>query len=236
MKSSDFPGTRKWFSFVLPLIAGALLLSQAGLASAKTQYVSDELVITFREGMGTRYRVIQTLKTGTPIEILEEDKDYYKARLKTGEVGYVLKQYLTDGPPKYQVIAAMKKEIEQLKVQLGSADSGRSEIRAQLAESQEKQQQIHSQFEETSQAFQQVQERYDDLSQKSENVVALGDERDRLSSENSKLTVELTGLRIENRTLLRTAMIQWFLAGGGVFFIGWISGKFSRKKRHHGFS
>lgn len=236
IKCSDSAGSRRRLTvFLLQAVLG-LLLVQAGLASAKTLYVSDELIITFREGKGNQYRIIKTLKTGTPFEVLEEDKEYFKVRLRSGEEGYVLQQYLTDETPKTQVIAALRKEIDQLKAKVGAADSGRSEIGEKLAESRAQQQQVSSQLEETTVALQQLQARHDDLSRKSQNVVALGDERDRLAAENSQLTAELTGLRSENRTLLRTAMIQWFLAGGGVFFVGWISGKFSRKKRHKGFS
>lgn len=236
MKCFDVSATSRLRSFLLPLAVCVLLLSQAGLVSAKTLYVSDELVITFREGKGNQYRIIRTLKTGTPVEILEEDKEYFKARIKNGEEGYVLKQYLTGELPKPQVIAALQKEVEQLKAQLSAAGSGRSEVSGQLAESRTQQELLSSQLEETAAALQKLQVRYDDLSEKSENVVALGEERDRLASENSQLSAELTGLREENYTLLRTAMIQWFLAGAGVFFGGWMSGKFSRKKRHGGFS
>ncbi len=236
MKYFDVPSPRRLLNLFIPLAVSALLLSQASLASAKTLYVADELVITFREGKGTQYRIIKTLKTSTPVEVLEEGKEYFKVRIKSGEEGYVLKQYLNDETPKPQVIAALRKEIKQLKSQLAAAGSGRTEISAQLAESQKQQEQLNSKLEKTTAALQKLQVRYDDLSQKSENVVALSDERDRLASENSQLSAELKVLREENRTLLRTAMIQWFLAGAGVFLGGWVSGKFSRKKRRNGFS
>ncbi len=235
MKCFEVTTPYRWRRFFLPLALCALLLSSVSLASAKTLYVNDELIITFREGKGNQYKIIRTLKTGTPVEILEEDNEYFKVRIKNGEEGYVLKQYLTAALPKVQVIEAQQKEIEQLKAQLSTAGSGHSEISAQLAESQNQHAQLTRQFDETSAALESLQVRYDDLRQKSENVLALGAERDRLAFENSQLTAELTELKTENHTLLRTAMIQWFLAGAGVFLGGWISGKFSRKKRQKGY-
>ena len=35
----------------------------------------------------------------------------------------------------------------------------------------------------------------------------------------------------KNEKLIAARMVKWFLAGGGVFFFGWIIGKISRKKR-----
>ncbi|MEJ2199788.1 MAG: TIGR04211 family SH3 domain-containing protein [Desulfuromonadaceae bacterium] len=206
-----------------------LLFGQA--AAARTQYVSDELVITFREGKGTKYRIIQTLKTGTPVEILEEDEEYSKVQLQSGEIGYVLKQYLSDQIPKARVIANLEKDLARLKNQLNSVDSGRAEIQAQLAAGQGELQQVRQQYNETTRTLEKVQSRYDDLRQKSEHVVELSKERERLTSENGQLSTELSRLQKEYRTLLREDIVQWFLAGGGVFFVGWIAGKSSRKKR-----
>ncbi|OHB25641.1 MAG: hypothetical protein A2X84_05480 [Desulfuromonadaceae bacterium GWC2_58_13] len=236
MHCSDFQGHRGLVRFFLPLAAGILLFSHPGMALAKTLYVSDDLIINFRAGKGSQYRIIRTLKTGTPVEVLGEDKDHLQVRLQNGDEGYVLKQYMTDELPKIQVITALQKENDRLKAQLGATDSGRAEIEAQLAASLEQQRQLQVQLAETTAALQKVQARYDDLGQKSENVVAIVDERDRLASENVQLSAELTGLREENSTLLRTAMIQWFLAGAGVFGGGWIFGRISRKKRRNGFA
>lgn len=236
MKCFNFPVLRRLPLFFISLAVFFLLVGQAGLVSAKTLYVSDQLLITFREGKGTKYRVIRTLKTGTPVEVLEENKEYFKVRIKNGQEGYVLKQYLTDETPKAQVIASLRKEIEKLKTKLDTADSGQAEISSKLTESQDQQRQVSRQLDETTTALQKLQTQYDDLSRKSKKVVEIADERDRLASENNQLSSELIGLREENRTLLRTAMIQWFLAGGGVFFVGWLSGKVSRKKRRNGFS
>lgn len=235
MHSTYVSGFGCRLSRLLPLFVALLLSSQLSLAAATTQYVSDTLVITLREGKGTQYRIIRTLKTGTPVEILEEDKDYVKVRIGSGEVGYVLKQYLTEEPPKSELISALQKEVEELKAQLGSGDSGRAGIRAQLAQSQEQQGQLSSQLEVTAAALQTVQAQYAELKQNSENVVALSTERDRLAAENGQLATELEGLR-GAQGLFRTEMVEWFLAGGGVFFGGWLTGKISRKKRRNGFS
>jgi SH3 domain protein len=60
--------------------------------------------------------------------------------------------------------------------------------------------------------------------------VAITNERDLLKETNEKLAAEVQALTAENSDLLRTGALRWFLAGGGVLFLGWLIGKASRKK------
>ena len=43
------------------------------VAAAETVYVSDQLLITFRQGKSSEHKILKTLKTGTPMEILERE-------------------------------------------------------------------------------------------------------------------------------------------------------------------
>ena len=80
------------------------------IAAAETMYVSDQLLITLRRGKSTEHKILNTLKTGTPLEILDrEEKDnYVKVRLQSGEEGYVLSQYLTNDTPKLVLISRLE--------------------------------------------------------------------------------------------------------------------------------
>jgi SH3 domain protein len=42
---------------------------------------------------------------------------------------------------------------------------------------------------------------------------------------------QVTTLQKENDRLGKTETLKWFLAGGGVFFLGWLIGMISRKSR-----
>lgn len=74
-------------------------------------------------------------------------------------------------------------------------------------------------------------EKYETLLAQAENVVEIAAERDQLLQKNKILEADVTELREENDSLSDSRMVKWFLAGGGVFFFGWIIGKISRKKR-----
>jgi SH3 domain protein len=76
-----------------------------------------------------------------------------------------------------------------------------------------------------------IREKYEKLKAQSENVVQLAEENKQLHTDQSRLSEENVRLAEQNQKLMMKGIIQWFLAGGGVFFIGWLSGKFSRRKK-----
>ena len=81
----------------------ALLIAlsiSVGSTHADTRYVSDMLILTLREGQGSQYKAIRTLRTGTPIEVLEESARYFRVRTQEGEEGWVEKQYISPEEPK----------------------------------------------------------------------------------------------------------------------------------------
>lgn len=211
-------------------------------AFGETGYVADELIITLRQGQGNQYKIIRTLKTDTPMEILDKGDTYFRVRLQSGEEGYVLRQYVSMQTPKPVVIANLTRQVESLKKKIAELETARENLKEknadlmqssktsekslgqQLAELQEK-------YRQTSQKLDAVSKDYSSLMSKSENLIAIIAERDQLATENEKLAAKAEELKIENSDLLRTGVIKWFLAGAGVLLFGWILGKFSKKRR-----
>ena len=110
-----------------------LLVLFTGVASADTQYVSDELVITLREGMGSEFKIVRMLKTGAPLEVIEESELYLKVRTKSGLEGWVLKQYVTGEIPKTEIISGLEKKIDQLNKKIEQYNNDKSSLQSELA-------------------------------------------------------------------------------------------------------
>lgn len=214
------------------------------IAAAETLYVSDQLLITFRQGKSTEHKILKTLKTGTPLEVLEreENDEYVKVRLQSGEEGYVLTQYLTNETPKLILIARLEKQVEKIREQLAQAHAKLADSSQEIKAVQEtqtlKEGELTGSINELNRALatakkelQEVTVKHKTLVENSGKVVEITNDRDRLKKTNEKLAAEVRSLTAENSELLRTGMIQWFLAGGGVFLFGWLIGKISRKKR-----
>lgn len=231
----------KFFSIFISL----LLLSMAVLSSAvmaDTRYVDDLLVITMRQGKSSKHKILKTLKTGTALEVLEEDKSYLKVRTADGLEGFVLRQYISTSTPKKQLIKQLEGKNKDLQQKTARLDKTNDDLKAQIDALQENHARElleltnrSSLAEEALQQMQQEQEvtteNYSTLLAQSENVVAIAAERDQLLIDKSKLTSEVTSLRNQNEELSDTRMIKWLLAGGGLLLVGWILGKISRKKR-----
>jgi len=222
-----------WFVFVF-----------TGVAVAETLYVTDQLVITVRRGKSAQHAIIKTVKTGTPLEVLEsvEGEPYVKVRLQSGEEGYALRQYLSSKTPKPVIIARLQKEVKQLQNKLEEVEGKRDQLADNLqtiqTETSSKEEELSSytsglekELAGTKQDLQSLKEKYDILLDKSKKVMDISTERDSLLENNSLLTSEVRLLREEKSKLMRSGMIKWFLAGGGVFFFGWLVGKVSRRKK-----
>ena len=231
----------KFFSIFISL----LLLSIVALSSsvmADTRYVDDLLVITLRQGKSSKHKILRTLKTGTALEVLEEDGSYLKVRMADGLEGFVLRQYISTSPPKKQLIKQLEGKNKDLQQKIARFDKTNNDLKAQIGAMQENHAQelleLTGRSSLTEEALQQIQqeqeviaENYSTLLAQSENVVAIAEERDQLLMDRSKLTSEVALLRNQNEELSDTRMIKWLLAGGGLLLVGWIIGKISRKKR-----
>jgi len=210
-----------------------LLIATAGFA--ETRYISDVLVVTVRSNTGNNYQTVDNLKTATPVEVLGEDQTYVKVRTPEGKVGYILRQYVTKELPKAVQIDRLEKETAALKEQLQQQQQSSADKLANADANLAKIEELQKQLQVANDDLDKVKNEYDSLLQNSQNVVSLSTENEDLIEQNKQLNNELVVLREENRNFHRSNMIQWFLAGGGVFFGGWIIGKISRKKQR-GFS
>ena len=225
--------------FALVIIASYLI---AAPAQAETRYVGDQLIITLRQGTSTKHKILKTLETGTPVEVIEEGSSYYKVRTSDGTEGYVLRQYISSNPPKSLRIDELEIENSALKKKNKDLQKSKSDLEMQLKNIQGKYDSELSSITAESTEIEQnldqavnneriITEKYNTLVAQSENVVEIARERDQLLQKNKKLTANIKELREKNEKFADSKMIKWFLAGGGVFFFGWLIGKISRKKR-----
>ena len=231
----------RYFSiiFALVLIASTVIVTPA---EADTRYVGDQLVITLRQGKTTKHKILKNLKTGTPVEVLEEDSLYFKVRISDGTEGYVLRQYISSKPPKTLRIKELEIKNSGLQNKIDELEKAKSNLEMQLDEIQKKDvlkvAELTAKLVDYEQKLElalnnqsEITEKYNTLLSQSENVIKTANDRERFLKENIKLTAEIKELRKKNKKIADSGMIKWFLAGAGVFFFGWMIGKISRKKR-----
>lgn len=216
------------FAFIL---FGFLFLVTATSLYAETRYISDQLIVTVRSGKGNQYKILETLPTATPVKVLEEGKNYVKVVTQKGTEGYIQRHYVSATLPKKIKIQQLTKEIAVLQRQLETQQQSVRAFQDTTGEQQNRMTELSAQLDQALLTLKKKEEVYQDLRNKSENVLNLSTQNERLAEDNNLLNSELLVLREENQNFHRSNMIQWFLAGAGVFFGGWLIGKISRKKK-----
>jgi len=232
------------FKLIFLFVLFILLSVSVRVTHADRRYVSDMLIITLRTGQGQEYKVIKTLKTDTPVEVLEESESYLRVRTDEGEEGWVAKQYISSEVPKSVIIGGLKKETSKLNARIEELEKDQASLSEQFAVAtqshaakvEELERNASGSKEEASRLkikLAQITEKYNTLIDQSKNVVDLISEQKRLKAKNVNLNTRVEHLQKENNNLRNTRRLQWFLAGGGVFLIGWIAGKVTRKKKYY---
>jgi len=212
-----------FFYFIIFII---ILCLFPQLIWARTGYVSDRLILNFRQGPDNVSPVIQGLKSDTPVFILEENNEFYKIELESKEIGWVAKKFIVFELPKTLIIDQLTKENNDLKDKISKLSIRETDLKkdeGNLPSDQD----IKS----------------NDLIENNENIQEIIQKNQMYQKENLALSKELELLKKKNDSLknngslknndpLKIGMIKWFFSGVGVLLIGWIIGQsVSSKKR-----
>jgi SH3 domain protein len=225
---------RTFFTFAM--IMTILWLGVSAYAQARTGYVSDMLILTFRQGPGPSYQVLKTLESNTPLEILDEENGYYQVRLSSGETGWVDQQFVMFDTPKAQIIAQLEQEKQVLEKQLQELTAARDTLTNQAAArtgaGQEEAAALKAALEKAQEQnsiltdrLAASQKQYETLEAASKDVTEIMEKNKTLEAQNKQLSRDITLLENASGQVLKTDMIKWFLAGFGVIFLGWILGQ-----------
>lgn len=221
----------KLITFSICCLLAVLLATNA---AADTRYISDMLIVNVRSNTTANYQVLERLPSNTPVTFLNEQDNFFRVRTPSGTEGFIARQFVTTQRPKEMTIEELQARIEDLQ-----ADHAALQQRMSNLQESDSQQPTRAdlilQLEEARSNLDKVSRQHEQLRQSSADVIQIYENNQILEEQNQRLERELEVLREENISFHRTNMIQWFLAGAGVFFGGWLIGKISRQK-NRGFS
>ena len=225
------------------LIVFIIIISLFPLASsARTGYVSDMLLLTFRQGPGNSYAVEKTLMSNTQVLILEEKNGFYKVELESKEVGWVDKNFIIFTLPKTLMINKLEKENKNLSNKIIELQSSVGALQDKLSSIEQNDSQTKEELEislkkaldeknKTINMLSNTQEEYDTLTRQSRNVQKIIKENKILKEQTQTLSGELEIIKEKSKNLFKTGMIKWFLTGSGVLLLGWIIGQSVSSKK-----
>lgn len=106
---------RSGFIMLLSLLCLLCTHASAQDGDASRRYISDETAITLRQDKGMNAPVAALLKSGTRVELLEDDKasGYARVRVAPGREGWVLARYLSNEPAARERLGAMQSQLTE---------------------------------------------------------------------------------------------------------------------------
>lgn len=226
----------------ISIVGFMVLFFCAAHAWAETRYIADQLVVSLRAQPQSNAETIVYLRTDTPVEVLEVGEEYLKVKTANDEVGYIQKHYLTEDTPKVKIISrltrdnqALQARVEELEKRYSESfaktDENRKKILSELEDARRRVDALEKALQTSEAELAERTKAYEELRKNTENVVEITAERDQLRRSHAELTTTVASLEEAKEDYLKKETTQWFLAGAGVLFFGWILGKFSRAKR-----
>lgn len=194
-----------------------ILLLITSMAVAETRYVDDKLVIMMRTGMGNQFQIIETLPSGSRLELLGEEGQYANVRNEAGEEGWVLKQYLTATPVARLRLAAAEKKLQ-------TAQSRSAHLQEQLAALKAEKGQLENEVTSLNTQVAQLQEELTSLRESAARPIELAEENRTLKADIANLQQSEQLLQMRNNRLEDNSQREWFMVGAAVLFGGILLG------------
>jgi SH3 domain protein len=231
MKNTTARKAMSVFLFIFVIIFTATIKS----VFADTRYVSDELIISVRDGQNQDDNVLGHIKTGTAVDVLEEKGRYLRIKTENGLEGWVQVQYIISEKPNARIIEDLRKEINE---QDSLSDKLLAKKEIYEIRIRELKQEVNINQKNTEKAKSELIElnkKYKRLLSNSENTDELIKKLEKSKQLDSKLKTEISNLKKGSKNPLKSSMIQPFLAGAGVLIVGFILGGLARGRKRSKF-
>ena len=191
-------------------------------ASAETNYVSDEMHITFRSGPASDRKIVKLLVSGQAVEVLQKEGEWALVRLPDGKEGWVLHRYLTPEEPCDMVLERLSANHVALTARADILDQENSSLKSRNKT-------LAGDLQATQADLQKTQKALSSLKKESATYLAL-------KSEHQKATTRLTEQtrrvdELENELASATNNYKMFLTGAGILVLGLVIGLLSRSQK-----
>ncbi len=191
---------------------------------AESRFVTEIRDIMFRTGPGNEYRITNTLKTGTQVEIISETEEWAQIRLPNGKEGWVLNRYLQSEPPSGNLLLELQADYKVINETAENLKTENKDLIKKIGE-------LTHELKQHQETITTLKESYENLKQESADFLALQSDysqtKDALKQQREKAQTcenELAKLYNDNR-------LKWFLIGAGVLLGGIVLGFVTKPQR-----
>jgi SH3 domain protein len=217
----------KTLSMLLLVILGVFGIAQQSRAAKA--YVTDSIEITLRTGPSTENKVIATLSSGRPLDVLDTQGDWSQVKvLDDGKEGWVISRYLVTRVPWEVQARRLQEEGVSLTAKL-------NRVEKDLASESQQHQGLAVELKRKTQELEALTKTYQELKKGSEGYLRLKTLYDASEKELKVAKSELSKATAENQNLKSSQEYRYFLSGALVLLcgllIGGIAGRLQKKRR-----
>jgi SH3 domain protein len=189
-----------------------------GHAMAETNYISDQLEVTLRSGKSTSHSIIRMLRSGTPVEVLDQDKDSgYTLVRAQGKEGWVLTRYLMNRPVARDQLAEAQKKLAELELANRKMTTAMQALTQEKGSIEKDRSSMEENYRKTSQELAEIK-------RTASSALAIDSENKDLKSRLVALERNMQTLQQENESLKDRTARDWFMVGAGVLLLGILAG------------
>jgi SH3 domain protein len=201
---------------LLTLVCSTWLIT--GIALAETNYISDQLEVPLRSGTSLKHSIIRMLRSGTPVEVLDQDKESGYSQIRAlGKEGWVLTRYLMKGPVPRDQLAEAEKKLAELELQNRKMTTATQALKEEKVSIEKENSTMDADYRKVSQELAEIK-------RTASSALAIDSENKDLKSRLVALERTLQTLQQENENLKDRTARDWFMVGAGVVLIGILAG------------
>jgi SH3 domain protein len=202
-----------WAAVLIAMIL-FLVAAPSPVAAQTLQYVSDQLEITLRSGPGTNFAIRRMLKSGTPVQVLEDNGEgYARATTADGTTGWVLSRFLTAEPIARDRLAENEQQMQNMRQESALAQErliGLEQLEGNLSRVQAEKENLLTELQ--------------NLKLVAADSLKIIEENKGLKQELEESSAKQQALIEENTRLGDESTQNWFLIGAGVLILGMLIG------------
>jgi len=235
----------RWVRFVMVFFVSlCVFFTIPPAANAETQYVSDLLIISVRDGQEPDAPVLGYLRSATPLEVLDETDELMNIRTEDGLQGWVRKKFIVAEKPKAAIILDLNEKIamleEELKLlnEVSDAEGLKKIIQGHQQEITHLTDALQNEKKATAQLKKELKQanlKIQQLSTQQKAAAQAGQELAALKEENNILQEKIASQPPPAAPGMLSGQMKWFLIGSGVLLLGFIIGRSVKKTRRYGY-
>lgn len=204
----------------LLLAIGAIILCLTfPAAGAERKYISDDIEVTLRSGTSSTNSIVDLLRSGDPVDVIEEDLTTQYSLVETADKtrGYVLTRFLMGEPPARETLTDLRARYENQQTRLTQQQTEIERLSRELA-------QAKSDNEGLKNTLRASEQELDTVRSATADTVGIIEQNQRLQTVVAQLQKEKDQLDTENSALHDSTRLDWFIRGGAVSLVAFLIG------------